>query len=171
MRLLIAVGLLLISGGAAGEMATLRLPENATITFDAPKMSKLREMAEHGRYQYVASSVGQADQRFTLSVHVEPIDCRFGKSLEQVARCFNERLDSIPGVIKEADSPSCDRKRCDVFYVLSTKTGDRTVRQLNLNSLFVYGGAWVDVHLSVLNPVAEDAQRLARFAASLKFAE
>ena len=101
-------------------------------------------MTKYGRYQYVASSVGQSDQRFSLSVHVEPIDCRFGKSLKQVARCFIERLDSIQGVIKEADSPSCDRERCDVFYVLSAKTGDRTVRQLNLNSLFVMAaGGWM----------------------------
>lgn len=172
MKLPIVFGLVLLSGSAFSEVTSLDLPEKARITFDAPKMSKQKESHENGRYQYVASSVGEADQRFNLSVYVEPVDwCRFGKSLEQVARCFVEQLDSYPGIIKEADTPSCEKKRCDVFYILSSKAGDRIVRQLNLNSLFVYGGKWVDVHLSVLNPVPEDAQRLAKFAASLKFEE
>jgi hypothetical protein len=169
MKLPIILGMALLSGNALSEVTTLRLPESALITFDAPKMSRLKESNENGQYRFVASSVGQPDQRFNLSIHVEPADCRYGKALEEVARCFMERLDSMPGIVKETDRPSCERNRCDVLYVLSHKAGDRIIRQLNLNSMFVYGGKWVDVHLSVVNPVAEDAQRLARFATSLKF--
>src|SRR4051812_38145028 len=125
MKLPIFLGLVLLSGSAFSEVTSLDLPEKARITFDAPKMSKLKESNENGRYQYVASSVGEPDQRFNLSVYVEPVDwCRFGKSLEQVARCFIETLDSYPGIIKEADTPNCERKRCDVFYVLSSKAGE-----------------------------------------------
>ncbi len=169
MKLPIVFGLVFLSGNAFSEVTSLNLPERARITFDSPKMSKLKESNENGRYRYVASSVGEPDQRFNLSIYVEPVDCKYGKSLEQVARCFMERLDSLPGVTKEADAPSCERTRCDFMYVLSQRGGDRMIRQLNLNSLFVYGGKWIDVHMSVLNPVAEDAQILARFAASLKF--
>lgn len=171
MKLIFVLGLSFFAGVACAEVTTLHLPEKASLTFESPKMSKLKEMTQDGRYQYAASSAGESDPRFNLSIYVEAIDCRYGKSVSQVARCFVEGLDSIPGVIKEADSPSCERQRCDVFYVLSRKVGERTIRQLHLNSLFVYGGRWVDVHLTVLNPVAEDAQRLAKFAATLQLAE
>lgn len=171
MKLLTLVILLMVSLSAVAGTTKLALPENATLVFDAPTMTKAKEANDGSHYQYVATSLGGADERFNLSVNVEPIDCQYGMSLRDVARCFVDRLDSIPGIKKEADSPSCTRKRCDIFYVTTEKSSDKQVRQLHFNSLFIYRGAWVDVHLSAVDPSSEDSSVFARFAASLKFVE
>jgi len=145
------------------------LPEKATLFFQAPKMTKLKEASVGGRYQYTATSLGEPDERFNLSVYVEPIDCQYGKSLHDVTRCFVDRLNSIPGLKKGSDSPSCSKRRCDIFYVTTATLGDKIVRQLHVTSLFTYRGAWVDVHLSAVNPKSEDSDTFASFAASLEF--
>jgi hypothetical protein len=171
MRILIAAVLLIVSRQASAETTTLELPDQATLSFDAPKMSKLKEVSDGGRYEYQASSRGEADERFNLSVYVQPIDCPQGKSLKEVARCFFDGLKTIPGVVLESDSPSCSRRRCDILYITTVKLGDKTINQLHHNALYVYRGAWVDAHLSAVNPHREDAEIFARFEASLKLAE
>ena len=170
MWILAAALLLMISGHAAAETTTLLLPGKAELSFDVSKMTKLKETASGVRYQYLASSLG-GDERVNLSVYVEPIECALGKSLKQVSRCFIERLDSVPGVVKESGTPNCTRRRCDIFYVTTVKAGEQVVRQLHLNSLFVYRGGWVDVHLSALRPGSDDSRTFAKFAASLRFVE
>jgi hypothetical protein len=169
MKLLALVILLLVSLSAAAGTTTLVLPGNTTLIFDAPEMTKVKEASDGSHYQYVATSLGGADERFNLSVYVEPIDCQYGKSLRDVARCFTDRLASTPGIATEEDSPSCSRKRCDIFYVTTDKSGEKQVRQLHVNSLFIYLDTWVDVHFSVVDPNSEDSKVMARFAATLKF--
>ena len=171
MKTLAIAVLLLVSRHAVGETTTLSLPEGAALAFEGPKMVTLKEVNEDGRYQYVAASLGGTDTRFNLSVHVEPIDCQHGKSLKDVTRCFTDRMDQIPGVIKDSSSPHCDRRRCEIFYGMKMKVGEKTVLQLHANTLFTYRGAWVDVHFSALNPDAKDSKVLAHFASTLKFAE
>lgn len=167
MKLLTLVILLTVSLSAAADTAQLALPENASLVFDAPKMTKLSEASDGSHYKYLATSLGE-DGGFNLSVYVEPIDCHYGKSLRDVARCFVDRLNAIPAIKIEEDSPDCSRKRCDIIYVTTEKLGGRQVRQLHINSLFIYRGAWVDVHVSVVNPNDENSKTLARFVASLK---
>jgi hypothetical protein len=169
MKLLTLVILLLVSLSAAAGTTTLALPGNTTLIFDAPEMTKVKEASDGSHYQYVATSLGGADERFNLSVNVEPIDCQYGKSLRDVARCFTDRLASIPGLVKEEDSPSCSRKRCDIYYVTTEKSGEKQIRQLHINSLFIYLDTWVDVHFSVVDPNSEDSKVMARFEAALKF--
>jgi len=162
-----AAALLILLSGPVMAETTLILPAGAELHLDVSTLTKLEEESSADRYRYVATSLW-GDQRFNLSVHVEPIDCKYGKSLKQVSRCFVERLDSLPGVIKEADDMDCRRNRCDILYVTNVKLDQGMVRQLHFNGLFVYRGGWVDVHLTALNPTADDSNVFAKFATKLK---
>jgi hypothetical protein len=126
---------------------------------------------EAASYQYVASSVGHADERFNLSVYVEPISCHFGTSLKEVTRCFLEKSDLIPGIVKETRGTSCDERRCEVVYVTALKVKDSLVVQMHTNTVLVYGNRWVDVHFSVLSPTPEDKRVIRALADSLSLEE
>ncbi len=171
MKRMIAILLMLVSVGAVAEPVTLLLPQKVTLSFDAPPMTKLREVSQENLFQYLASSAGSDDERFSLSIYVEPIDCQHGSKIKQIAECFLERSDQIPGINKESRSTRCDRSRCEIMYVTVVKAGETLIRQLHTNTLFTYGGEWVDVHFSVLNPAQTDGKMLARFAGSLKLAK
>jgi hypothetical protein len=151
---------------------TLTLPEGASLSFDAPEIAKLKEVSESGRYQYLASSADGAEQLFSLSVYVDPIDCHFGESTREVTRCFLEKSDLIPGIIKDSRSTRCDEdRRCEVIYFTAIKVGESIVSQLHANTIFTYRGGWVDVHISVINPTGDYAKLMARFAGSLNFVQ
>lgn len=164
---------MVVSHNVLSETTTLlTLPESASVSFDAPQIVKLKEVSDGGRYQYLASSVDGAEQGFNLSVYVDPIDCHFGESTREVTRCFLEKSDSIPGIVKESRSTRCDEdRRCEVIYFTTVKAGESIVRQLHANTIFTYRGRWVDIHISVINPTGDYAKLMARFAGSLNFVQ
>ena len=163
--------LALAADAAFAEAVTLQLPAQRSLAFDAPPMTKLQEVSAAERYQYLASSVGQDDARFNLSVHVEPIDCRFGRSLQEVSRCFLEKSDLISGIVKKSRNTRCDARRCEVTYTTTAQTSEREVTQLNTHALLVDRDSWVDVHLSVISPTDADKLIFARFMDSLSYAQ
>ena len=163
------VFLVLAAGPAAAEIMRLRLPGGVTLTFDAPPMNEIKQASEGGRYQYVASSVGNAAGRYNLSVYAEPISCGHGESTKQVTRCFLEKSDLIPGLMRQSRRTACDERSCSVTYATAVRVGDATVPQLHLNTIFAYPGKWVDVHFSILNPTDTDAGLMARLQESLRY--
>jgi len=167
MKIQAALLLILTSFTGVGEATTLSLPDNATLTFDAPPMNKVVETTEGATYKYLATSAGSADDRFNLSVYVEPINCDFGKSTKKVTECFLKRTEKIPGIHLESRSNSCGRGRCEVMYATTANVGNRQVRQLHVHAIFTYRGKWVDLHISVLNPTQGDSNLLVHFADSL----
>jgi len=164
---LIPLCVMLLAGSATAEPLTLQLPGNSSLSVDAPPMTRLKETSEGDRYQYVASSIDHADKRFNLSVFVDPITCYFGTSLKEVTRCFLEKSDLIPGMVKESRSTHCDEQRCEVVYVTGVKLNDRMVVQMHTNTILVYGNRWIDIHLSVVSPTDDDKRIFARLADSL----
>jgi len=155
--------LLMVVTAAMAEPTTLTLPAGLILIFEAPPMTKLSEETEGGHYRYVASSVGSADERFNLSVSVEPISCHFGASMKDVTRCFLEKSDSIPGIVKQSRETGCDNTGCSVGYA--------TPGQTHIHFIFVHGRDWADVHLSVTKPTTADNEVIQRFQGSLLYQE
>jgi hypothetical protein len=167
-RMLVLV-FVLVADAASAEAMTLQLPGKASVTFDAPQVTKLKEITEGNRYQYLASSIEQEDKRFNLSVYVEPIDCHFGQSVMEVTRCFLEKSDLIPGMVKEVRKTTCDDRRCEVIYVTAVEVDGHRVVHIHQNSIFVYQNLWVDVHLSASPPRVEDNRIFARLAGTFSY--
>jgi hypothetical protein len=167
-----ALVLLAFASSAGAEPMTLVIAGNGTVTFDVPPMTKLDEVEEAGRYRYVASSIGQDDQRFNLSVFLEPTtDCHFGKDTKEITRCFLEKSDLQPGLVKESRRTTCFETYCVVYLGIAVQVEDRLVRQLSVNLLFAYRDGWGHVHFSVLTPTDEDGPALEAFTRSLTFTE
>ncbi|HTE40982.1 MAG TPA: hypothetical protein VK629_09130 [Steroidobacteraceae bacterium] len=172
MRQFVPLVLLLIAGNAWADKVTLTLPSNGKISFDAPATSKLKETIEAGRYQYVASSAGKADERFAVSVTVEPaIDCHHGKATKDITRCFLEKTDDMQGIVRESRRTECADKSCTVVYMLAYRDGDKDVRQLQVNVLFAYRKGWGRVLTSVDVPTEQDVINLMAFPSSLSYKE
>jgi hypothetical protein len=175
MKKIILLLVALVTDTAIAETVTLTLPGNASLSFDTPQMTKLKEVSKGGSYQYFASSIGSPDPRFNLSVYAEPISCHFGASLKEVTHCFLERSDLIPGIREETRSTRCDEQRCEVIYVTAAETEKSVVVQMHTNTILVYGKLWVDIHFSVTGlkreTQEEDKRTFAKLAGSLSFVE
>jgi hypothetical protein len=128
---------------------------------------ELRGDATH--YQYLATSVGQQDGRFSVSVFIEPTECHFGKSTKEVTRCFLEKSDEIPGLVPESRKTECSERHCLVLYGIAFRNGQDEFRQLHANLIFAYRDGWAHVHLSIVKPTDDDIPLLTKFASSLSY--
>lgn len=160
-KTLVPLLVLVAATNAEAEPTSLLLPAGLMLTFEAPPMKKISEEKKGGSYRYVASSAGSADERFNLSVMVEPIDCKFGASVKDVTRCFLEKSDSLPGLVKQSRTTTCGTTGCSVGYA--------TADQMHVHVIFVHGKDWADVHLSVTKPTTADTEAVQRFQGSLVY--
>jgi hypothetical protein len=166
---LACLAMLLASVTAGAETTILTLADGGHISFDAPSMTKVKEVRDAQRYEYLATSQGKEDERFNLSVYVEHTDCHFGSSTKEITRCFLEKSDSIPGLVPESRNTACLEKYCNVVYGVAGRIKDREFRQLHVNLLFAYRDGWAHVHLSILNPTDDDIPILTKLPTSLSY--
>jgi hypothetical protein len=170
MKKLLALSILASSQAAFAAPVTLSLPDNATLTFEAPAMNDGQEERDGNMFQYMATSMGKADPRFNLSIYVEPKACAIGKLLKDVTQCFVVMNSRNPAIVADSTKTRCTEKSCEVSYRTLHKVGAREVELAHTNTIMVYGDLWVDVHFSITMPTPEDAGVAGKFSDSLALA-
>lgn len=155
---------LLQDSSVSATTTTITVPGQGTISFEVPPMNKISETNSAEQYKYAANS-----GRLNLSIFVEPPKCEGGQTHEAVAKCFTSKIDQTPGIVKSTVSTECVPTYCDVAYLVMLPVGGRTIRELNINVLFVFHGKWVDVHLSMINPTTQDLQSMNQFEKSISY--
>jgi hypothetical protein len=163
--------ILALSDQALADKLVLKIPGRGTLSFAAPQMRKLQESNEAGRYRYQATSVGTDNERFNLTVYVEKIDCHFGKSTKEVTRCFLEKSDLVPGVLKNSRSTLCREVSCDVTYLVETQVGEDKFVMFSFNAIRALRDEWLHVHFSATNPRKEDLSIVSEVQESFSFVD
>jgi len=161
-RILVLLLLICACGAAWAEPARFEIPSTEWgISFDAPPLSQKQDRRNGGNYAFRANS-----GRFNLSFFVETPqgpgathDDTFRYYWPQASR--NQMIDKAS--VKIAPGASYVRVQYDILADL----GGRKLRMRNVNYYIAYGGKWVDVHISMVEPTAEDEQVFTDFDNSL----
>ncbi len=135
--------------------------ETWSISFDAPALSDVKQSEESGDFQFSGNS-----HLFNLSFFVEKprgkgtthLDCRdfyWAKARK------NPRIEKKSIAFSETD------KYARVQYDIVVR--QPALRQTNVNYYFIYGGKWVDIHISFVNATAEDEQIFKTFDSTLSY--
>jgi hypothetical protein len=135
--------------------------ENWSISFDAPALSDVRQSVESGDFAYSGNS-----HRFNLSFFVEKprgkgtthVDCR---------DYYWAKAKKNPMIEKKSIAFSETDRYARVQYDIVVR--QPALRQTNVNYYFVYGGRWIDVHISLVNATPEDQPIFRTFDASLDY--
>jgi hypothetical protein len=155
---------LALTGPAIAVPVKVEIPkEGWSIAFDSPSLSKQEESKGDGEYAFRANS-----GRFNLSLFVEKPggagqthrDC-YDFYWSQARRNPMIAQDSV----KSSETPSYVR----VQYDIVTQFQGQPIRQRHVHYYFVYGGKWVDVHISVIVPTKEDEEIFTAFDRSLRY--
>ncbi len=147
----------------AGEVE-IKIPgQGWSIFFNAPPLSGKKESRHPLQYSYYANS-----GRFNISLFVETPRAE-GLTNEDVYLFYGPRViqsSSIEkGTVEKTDTDRYIRLQYDIVADFK----GMPFRQRHVHYYFTYNGKWVDVHMSLVNPTAEDDQFFAAFDASLGY--
>lgn len=166
MKSLFRIALLILASTSAwAESTALNIPgQGWKVTFDAPSLTKVKEGNTANQYMYF----GNAD-RFNLSLFVEAPTCSGGDSHEDFFKCFWPKASRNPIIKKESVKTMCGDRYCKIVYDAEVNFRGAVIQQRSMNFLFAYRGKWTDVHVSVVNPTADDLKVLETFEDSLTY--
>jgi len=151
---------------SASELTKLAVPGRGwSIAFRSPPLSGREESTDGGDYAFRANA-----GRFNVSLFVEQPGGG-GSDHETCFRYYWARASRNPlidaSTIKAVPGPTFVR----VEYMLTVPAANGVVRDKNVNYYFEYRGRWVDVHISIADPRAEDDAIFAAFDQSLRYGE
>lgn len=154
---------LLAAGTALAEPARFEIPSTGWgIAFEAPPLSAKQERRGSEDYAFRANS-----GRFNLSFFVEA-PRGAGSTHADVYRYYWTRASGNPLIDKSTivinELPAWVR----VQYDLQIEYAGRKLRQRHVNYFIAHEGKWVDVHISIIEPLPEDEQVFGAFDQSLK---
>jgi hypothetical protein len=159
--------LLLLPGLASAATTTLPIPgQGWQVSFESPVLTKLEESNQPAQYMYA----GYAD-RFSVSVYVETPGCSGGATHRAFHDCFWPRARRNPTIVKSSVVATEHPGYYKVAYDVEAPVQGRTLRQRNVNYLIAYRGKWTDLHVSVIEPTAEDLAMLDALEKSLAYGE
>lgn len=149
---------------AAGRIEIEIPGEGWSVSFVAPPLTESQEKRQGENYAYLAKA-----GRFNLSVFVEPPQ-KNGGSHKDCADYYWHLAQQNPAITKNPPPKiSKDANYVRVEYHVVVDAGPLRVRQTNVNYYFSFRDKWVDVHISVLEPGAEDGKIFDAFDRSLSY--
>ena len=133
----------------------MRIPDQGwQITFDAPVVTKVKETNSQTQYYFSGNS-----DRFNLSLTVETPSCP-GESLEDNYKCILQKIESIPGVVRQSISAEKRPTNIQVSYIIYAPVGGRAIKVMNTHVLFAHKARWGDLHASVVTPTMQEVAML-----------
>jgi hypothetical protein len=149
---------------AAGRIEIEIPGEGWTLSFVAPPLKDHQEKRQGDNYAFLAKA-----GRFNLSVFVEPPQ-KNGGSHKDCADYYWHLVQKNPAITDDPPPEiSENASYVRVKYQAVVDAGPLRVHQANANYYFSFRGKWVDVHISVLEPTAEDAEIFHAFDRSLTY--
>lgn len=149
---------------ASGRIEIQIPGEDWSISFITPPLSESQEKRRGENYAFLAKA-----GRFNLSVFVEPPQ-KNGGSHKDCADYYWPLAQQNPAITEDPPPKISEgAEYVRVQYEVVLDTGPLQVHQTNVNYYFSFRGKWVDVHISVLEPTAEDAQIFEAFDRSLRY--
>ncbi len=145
----------------------LQIPgQNWSLSYDAPRLTKIEEASRDGHYQYLAS----APSGMVVSVFVEPSEGR-GTDKRSCGDYYWRRTAENPAIIASTVERTDRDEFIIVSYAVEVPRGDNWIVQGNYNIYGYRNGQCVDIHLSRLFADDKDIDfsELIRFAGSLEY--
>jgi hypothetical protein len=164
-RLFIA-GLLVVvlSSLAFAEVTTVRIPgQDWVISFNSPPLSGKQTGGNERNYAFRANS-----GRFNVSLFVE--SPQGAASHEDCYKFYWTKGSSGgPPIDKKTISVKPGDRFYRVQYDIIMEFKGHTIRHRNVNYYAAFGGKWIDVHISIIDPTDPDEQIFVAFDESLNF--
>ena len=133
----LAVVLITFCTDVFADQVKIEIPGRSwSAQFEAPALTKLEESSEGGTYRYRASA-----GRLNLSLIVEAPGCSGGDSKEDNYKCFAQKIDRVPGLVKQTYSAVPGKRAIEVGYLMRVATVGGPVPVMNLHVLFAHKGA------------------------------
>ncbi len=137
--------------------------EGWSISFDSPPLSQEQESRNIDDYAFKATS-----GRFNISLFVEK-PRGTGSSHKDCYQFYWPRASQNPMIAKNTVLTSDRAKYVRVQYDVFTEFQGKLIRQRNVNYYFAFRGKWIDVHISMIEPIKEDEGIFAAFDKSLDY--
>jgi len=160
---------LLLALGSAAQAAPTTMPipgQNWQISFDAPVLNKMKEQSRPGQFVYVGNA-----GKFNLSLHVEDPGCSGGTTHRAYYECFWPKASRNPMIAQETVVATEGPRYYKVAFDIHAPWQGRILVLKNLNYLIAYRGKWIDLHVSVVDPQADDLAMLEALEKSLVYDE
>jgi hypothetical protein len=164
-RAAVGLALMLVFAGSAVAVPTrVEIPHQGwSIVFDSPPLSRQEESRGDGEYAFRANS-----ERFNISLFVEKPGGP-GQAHRDCYEFYWSKGGQNPMMDKASLQRSETPKYVRVQYDIVSQFQGQPIRQRHVNYFFVYGGKWVDVHISIIVPTKEDEAIFAAFDKSLRY--
>jgi len=160
------VGSLLLSLGpvAEAETAEVKVPKQGwSIFFDSPPLTNKRDSKKGGDYAFMAGS-----GRFNVSLYVEKPHGS-GDTHKACYEFYWPKGSQNPMIAKDTVTMSEGQSFVRVQYDILAPFEGGQIRQRNVNYYFAFRDRWIDVHISVIKPTADDDALFAAFDKSLRY--
>jgi hypothetical protein len=152
-----------------GKTALLSLAvpgEKWALRFESPELTKIKEVSSGNGYAYT----GTAD-RMNLSLFVETPTCPGGDAIQNIYKCFGEKIQHVPYVVNGSIAAFEAPDGLQVTYLMQVPSGEKSYRMFNLHFLFARNGKWGDLHISVVQPSKSDLEIVTSLVKSLTIVE
>jgi len=134
------------------------------ICFDSPPLSETPEFRKNGPSGYACQG---NSGRFNISIFVENPQGQ-GKTHKECHDFYWPKAGRNPLIVKDTVAASNTPKYCRVQYDIVADFQGRAIRHKNVNYYMAFRGRWLDVHISIIEPTAEDEKVFAAFDKSLR---
>lgn len=132
------------------------------ISFECPQLSNMEEKYSKGNYGFRANS-----GLFNLSLYVEtPIGP--GKEHQDCHAYYWALAKTNPAIALDTIIAVQKANYFRVQYDIVEKFQGKSLRMRNVNYYIAYGGKWIDIHISFVEPNSEDENIFTTFDSSLK---
>ena len=159
--------LLGLSSAAHAAQTKLVIPgQGWQLAFDAPALKKMGEQDVPGQYAYEANA-----GKFNLSLYVEDPSCSGGRTHKAFYQCLWPKASRNPMIVKPSVVATEQANYYKVAYDIHAPFQGRMITLKNVNFLISYRGKWTDLHISVVEPTADDLAMLEAFEKSLSYSE
>jgi hypothetical protein len=136
--------------------------QNWVISFDCPQLSNMEEKDSKGNYGFRANS-----GLFNISLFVETPQGP-GTEHKDCYAYYWPLAKRNPAIAVETVVVAQNANYVRVQYDIVEKFQGKPIRMRNVNYYIAYGGKWIDIHISFIDPNPADEKIFATFDSSVK---
>ncbi len=149
---------------AQAETAEVKIPKQGwSIFFDSPPSTNKRDSKKGGDFAFMAGS-----GRFNVSLYVEKPHGG-GDTHKACYEFYWPKGSRNPMIAKDTVTMSESENFVRVQYDIRAPVQGEQIRQKNVNDYFAFRDRWIDVHISVIKPTADDDVLFAAFDKSPRY--
>jgi len=133
------------------------------ISFDSPPLSQKQEARRGGDYAFEATS-----DRFNISLFVEQPQGK-GDTHKDCYNFYWPMASRNPRIAKNTIVITSGDKYYRGQYDIIAEFKGQPIQQRNVNYYIAFGGKWIDVHISIIEPTKEDEKIFVTFDKALSY--